>query len=224
MITVFETRSYWQGGFTEDQQKYYKEYCLSKKGKHLWILKTKLDSIARNLCSIYDVSHCCDKTCCYMGFKHLPFQCACNPIVTISSYTLGNYDFYDVEQIEEFILWKGAIETSSLLENYDDAPHKSEIFAILKFRCENYQNENGYIMRYLKTYHSPKKDNNALQEPMEEEIAENGIAIRSPIPFKSDQSSCYTIAKSGSEEVIILNFDPTIFDLHMNYVDRKSVV
>ena len=82
-----------------------------------------------------------------MGFKHLPFQCACNPIVTISSYIAGNYDYYNVEQIEEFITWKGAVEIASLLEKYDDAPHKSENFAILKFCCENYQNENGYIMR-----------------------------------------------------------------------------
>ena len=57
-----------------------------------------------------------------MGFKHLPFQCACNPIVTISSYIAGNYDYYNVEQIEEFITWKGAVEIASLLEKYDDAP------------------------------------------------------------------------------------------------------
>ena len=32
MDTFCETRSYWQGGFTEDEQKYYEEYRLSKKG------------------------------------------------------------------------------------------------------------------------------------------------------------------------------------------------
>ena len=58
----------------------------------------------------------CDKTSCYMDFKHLPFQCACNTNKTISFYALGNYDFYDVEQIEEFIAWKGAIEIDSMLK------------------------------------------------------------------------------------------------------------
>jgi hypothetical protein len=36
MVDLFETRSYWHGGFTEEQQKYYKEHRLSQKGKHLW--------------------------------------------------------------------------------------------------------------------------------------------------------------------------------------------
>jgi hypothetical protein len=32
MVDFFETRSYWQGGFTEEQKKYYKEHRLSQKG------------------------------------------------------------------------------------------------------------------------------------------------------------------------------------------------
>ena len=54
-----------------------------------------------------------------MDFKHLPFQCACNANETLSSYAKGNYDFYDVEQIEEFIAFKGAYEIASLLENIE---------------------------------------------------------------------------------------------------------
>ena len=56
------------------------------------------------------------------------------------------------------------------------------------------------------------------------------VAISGLIPFKSDQSSCFAIAKSETEEVFIFNFDPTILELDMNYVlldhdkDRKSVV
>ena len=122
-----------------------------------------------------------------MDFNHLPFQCACNTNKIISSYALGNYDFYDVEQIEEFITWTGAVEIASLLEKYDDAPYKSENFAILEFCCENYQNENGYIMRYLKTYHSPKEETNALQEPMEEEIAETGSSLDEKEEESDDQ-------------------------------------
>ena len=36
--------------------------------------------------------------------------------------------------------------------------------------------------------------------------------------MESDQSSCYNIVKSGFGEVMILNFDPTILELDMNYV------
>jgi hypothetical protein len=35
MVDSFETRSYWQGGFMEEQQKYCREHRLSQKGKHL---------------------------------------------------------------------------------------------------------------------------------------------------------------------------------------------
>jgi hypothetical protein len=38
-----------------------------------------------------------------------------------------------VEQIEEFIAWKGAFKLSYLLENTDDALYKYEVYDILKF-------------------------------------------------------------------------------------------
>ena len=122
-----------------------------------------------------------------MDYKHLPFQCACNSIVTISSYIMGNYDYYNVEQIQEFIVSKGAIEIASVLEKYDDAPYKFENLAIREFCCENYQNENGYIMRYIKTYNSPKEESNALQEPMEEEISKTGSSLDEKEEESDDQ-------------------------------------
>jgi hypothetical protein len=32
MVGFFETKSFWQGGFTEEQQNYYEEHRLSQKG------------------------------------------------------------------------------------------------------------------------------------------------------------------------------------------------
>jgi hypothetical protein len=116
MVTFFETRSYWQGGFMEDQQKYYKEYRLSQKGIHLWKQIDKLNNYAKDLCSTYDIYYCFDASCCFMRYKHLPFQCEYNDNETLASYVKGNYDFYDVEQIEEFIAWKGAFKLAYLLE------------------------------------------------------------------------------------------------------------
>ena len=43
-----------------------------------------------------------------MNFKYLPFQCAGNDNETLASYAKANYDFYYVEPIEEFIVWKEA--------------------------------------------------------------------------------------------------------------------
>ena len=118
LVNFFETRSYWQGGFTEDQQEYYKEYHLSQKGIHLWKIINTLNNYARDLCLNYDISYCCDESSCSMNFKHLPFQCTGNDNETLASYAKGNYDFYDVEPIEEFIAWKGAYEISSSIGSF----------------------------------------------------------------------------------------------------------
>ena len=133
MVGFFETEAYWQGGFMEDQKYYYKEHRLSQKGKHLWEQIDKLYTIAINVCSTYNVTYCFDKSCCCRRYKHLPFQCEYNDNITISSYVKGNYDFYDVEQIEEFIAFKGAFELASLLENTDDAPYEYEVYRYLNF-------------------------------------------------------------------------------------------
>ena len=177
MVNFFETRSYWQGGFTEEQKEYYKEYRLSQKGIHLWKIINQLNNYARDLCFKYDISYCCDESSCCLNFEHLPFQCACNANETLSSYAKGNYDFYDVEQIEEFVAWKGAYEISSLLENDDDAPYKSESFAILKYCMDNYKDDNAYITEYLKGLSPPEEETNAMLEPMEEEIAEDRKSV-----------------------------------------------
>src|SRR3954467_6640456 len=105
-------------------------------------------------------------------FKHLPFQCWCNDYETLASYTKGHYDFFDVEQIEEFVVFKGAYEIASFVENIDDTPYKSESLDILKYFFDNFT-ENDYIVEYLKRFSPQEEETNALQYCMEEEIAEN---------------------------------------------------
>ena len=56
-------------------------------------------------------------------------------------------------------------------------------------------------------YDNALDDGPMLLDVINYNAIENVVAIRSPIPFKSDQSSCYNIAKSGLEVVMILNFE-----------------
>src|SRR3954466_3884957 len=170
MSNLFETRSYWHGGFTEDQQKWYKEHHLSQEGIHLWKQIHMLYEYARNLCSKYNISFYRDESCCFMRHKHLAFQCEYNDDETLASYAKGNYDFYDAEQIEEFGGFKGAYEITSLLKNIDDAPYKSESLDVLNYCFENY-NANYYITDHLERISPPKEETNVLQDSMEEEIA-----------------------------------------------------
>src|SRR4051812_46103777 len=171
MSNFFETRSYWHGGFTEDQQEYYKEYRLSQKGIHLWRLIHQSYEYAKKLCSIYNISFCRDESCCFMRHKHLAFQCEYNEDETLASYAKGNFDFYDAEQIEEFVAFKGAYEITSFLENIDEAPYKSESLAILNYYLENYD-ANYYITDHLERISPQKEETNVLQDFIEEEITE----------------------------------------------------
>src|ERR1043165_6840944 len=176
MPNFFETRSYWHGGFTEDQQKWYKEHRLSQEGIHLWKQIHQLYEYARNLCSKYNISFCSDESYCFMRHKHLAFQCEYNDDKTLASYAKGNYDFYDVEQIEEFFAFKGAYEITSLMKTIDDAPYKSESLTILQYYLENY-NDNYYITDYLERISPPKEETNVLQDSMEEESAETKSSL-----------------------------------------------
>ena len=89
MVTFFESNWYWKGGFTEDEQKYYKQYRLSEKGKYVWKQIDRLKFVAGNLCSKYDVSWCFNESGCFKAANHFPFQCTCNDNEILSSYDKG---------------------------------------------------------------------------------------------------------------------------------------
>ena len=72
--------------------------------------------------------------------------------------------------------FKGASEITSLLENIDDAPYKSDSLAILNYYFENY-NANYYITNHLERISPPKEEINGLQDSMEEEIAETESSL-----------------------------------------------
>ena len=124
---------------------------------------------AYNLCSTYDFT-CCSR----MEIQHLPFQCEFNDNETLASYANGIYDYYDVEQIEEFAAFKGAYEIASLLEKYekyDGALYKYENLNILKYCYENYE-YNAHINEFIERMSAALEETDILQESMEEEIAE----------------------------------------------------
>ena len=77
-----------------------------------------------------------------MKAPHLPFSCKFNDDKTLDSYANGIYDYYDVEQIEEFVAFMGAYEIESMFkefENLYDAVYRPENLAILKDCYANYE-------------------------------------------------------------------------------------
>ena len=93
--------------------------------------------------------------------KHLPYQCEFGDNGIISSYAKGVYNYYDVQQIEEFVAFKGA----SLIEKYDATLYKSESFAILEYCYDNYTS-NAYVKPYIEKFFAVQEETNILQEAM----------------------------------------------------------
>jgi hypothetical protein len=136
-----------------------------------------------------------------------------------------------VEQIEEFITWKGVFKLAYLLENTDDAPYKYEVYDILTFCFDNYKEENGYILKYLIRC-SPMEETNALKEPMEEEIAETASSCDDQeeeewsypcLPPNKSNSLTNTLfdrppcLKEGQCDIYIIEF---VHDATENYYER----
>ena len=96
-------------GVTLDQREYFRDYRLTQKGKLLWDQIYILKWYARQVCLSYDYT-CCSR----MKAPHLPFSCKFNDNETLASYANGIYDYYDVEQIEEFVAFMGAVLSCSL--------------------------------------------------------------------------------------------------------------
>ena len=79
-----------------------------------------------------------------------------------------------MEQIEEFVAFKGAYETESMFkefEGFDDAIYRPENLAILKYCYENYE-YNYEIHALIKKVSAVQEETNILQDSMEEEIDE----------------------------------------------------
>ena len=130
-------------GKSLDEHACYVRHRISEKGKLLLDQIHHLQCYAWNLCEIYDVT-CCSEN----PKKHLPYQCLFSDNRIVSSYAKGVYSYYDVQQIEEFVAFKGAYEIASLIEKYDATLYKSENFAILEYCYDNYAS-NAYVKPYI---------------------------------------------------------------------------
>ena len=65
-----------------------------------------------------------------MKAPHLPLLCKFSDNKTLASYADGIYDYYDMEQIEEFLAFMGAYEIESMFkefEDFDDVVYRPEI-------------------------------------------------------------------------------------------------
>ena len=171
-------------GDTFNQHEYFRDYRLTQKGKLLWDQIHMLHWYAQELCLRYDYT-CCSR----IKAPYLSFSCKFNDNETLASYANGIYDYYDVEQIEEFVAFKGAYEIEPLFEKneaYDDHVYRPENLAILKCCYDNYE-YNSYINVLIEKVSAVQEETNILQESMEEEIAETMSSLDEKVDEESEE-------------------------------------
>jgi hypothetical protein len=169
-------------GKSLDEHAHFVRHRLSEKGKLLWRQINCVLCYARNLCEIYDFT-CCSKN----PKKHLPYLCEFNDNEILSSYEKGVYSYYDIEQIEEFVAFKGAYEVASLIEKYDITLYKSENFAILKYCYENYAS-NAHVSEFIERMSAALEENNDMHESLDNCDSVDSIEI-SPL---DECDACYS--------------------------------
>ena len=150
-------------GDTLDQREYFRDYRLTQKGKLLWDQISMLRWYARQLCVIHDYT-CCSR----MKAPHLPFSCKFNNNETLAYYANGIFDYYDVEQIEEFVAFMGAYEIESMFKafgDFHDSVYRPENLSILRYCYENYE-YNYYINSFIEEVSAVQEETNILQEAM----------------------------------------------------------
>ena len=109
-----------------------------------------------------------------MKAPHLPFSWKFNDNETLASYANGIYDYYDVEQIEEFVAFMGAYEIESMFKEFEslyDVGDRSENFAILKYCYKNYE-YNSHVDAFIEKISAVQEETNIVNESMEEGIDE----------------------------------------------------
>ena len=111
IVSLFQTND-----DAQNEHACYVRHRISEKGKLLQHQINTMQCYAWNLCEIYDVT-CCSEN----PKKHLPFSCKFNDNKTLASYANGIYDYYDVEQIEEFVAFMGAYEIESMCKQFEDS-------------------------------------------------------------------------------------------------------
>ena len=158
-------------GQSLDEHAHFVRHRLSEKGRLLRYHINSLLCYAWNLCEIFDFT-CCSKN----PKKHLPYLCEFNDKEILSSYAKGVYSYYDIEQIEEFVVFKGAHEVASLIEKYDFTLNKSENSVILKYCNENLAH-NVYVQEFIERMTVASKENNDMHESIDNHDSDDLIEI-----------------------------------------------
>ena len=110
-----------------------------------------------------------------MEAPHLPFSCKFNDNETLASYANGIYDYYDVEQIEEFVAFMGAYEIESFLKSLKILMIRFIDLKILLYLniVMRIMNTITILMHLLRKMFPAQEETNILLESMEEEIDEH---------------------------------------------------
>ena len=94
------------------------EYRQSEEGKRLGGYIELLNEIARTLLNFHNEETCCSKYC-----RHFEFQCPSNKVEpVIATYHTGNYARLGMEEVEQFVIFMGAYELYTFIDEHETCP------------------------------------------------------------------------------------------------------
>ena len=123
----------------------------SYEGKRLGMFMGVLDMIASGPPKYHN-----EEPCCSEYSRHFEFQCPSNKVEpVIATYHTGNYAHLGVEEVEQFVIYMGAYELYTFIDEHETCPIASEckvtISNILNI-CINNFDENIYVVDTRKRY------------------------------------------------------------------------
>ena len=98
------------------------EFRISFEGRRLKKIMRYLNEIANKLLNCHKEETCCSEYC-----RHFEFQCPSNkdePV--IATYHTGNYAHLGMKEVEQFVIFMGADELNTFIDERETCPIASE--------------------------------------------------------------------------------------------------
>ena len=91
-------------------------------GKRLEMYMWLLDMVASKLLNAHKEETCCSEYC-----RHFEFQCPSNKVEpVIATYHTGNYAHLGMAEVEQFVLFTGAYELNTYIDEHETCPIASK--------------------------------------------------------------------------------------------------
>ena len=153
-------------GYVKAMEAYF-EYESTEEGKRMSKLLEALHKIAIQFCELHGIT-CCNRRV----VKHSHYQCKYNSDPIIACYHEDKLLCPDIEQVEKYIAYVGALEIDSLIDKFLTTSHEARVMkvqiSIILQLCKKEFSDNVYVKERIL---ASMESTNILQEEDDENIS-----------------------------------------------------